>query len=95
MRASCEATPRSIGESCAARALRSASASALYLAILAPNGSDLPFALMKSSAFFMASSERFSHSSEVSAHVVKPWPPRMHPLAFGFSAAIFAISNPS
>ncbi len=36
-----------------------------------------------------------SASSEVSPHAVMPWPPRIVPMACGFSALICAMSSPS
>ena len=43
----------------------------------------------------MISSEFASASSDVSPHAVMPCPPRMTPMACGFSALIAAMSRPS
>ena len=37
----------------------------------------------------------FWHAALVAPQAVMPWPPRMHPIAFGFSALILAMSRPS
>ena len=43
----------------------------------------------------MIHSELASDSSDVSPHAVMPCPPRMQPMACGFSALIAAMSRPS
>ena len=93
--ASIDAIPRSAGASSAALSLRASEESGAHSFTRVPNGSFFPFAAKNFSAFSIASIERFSHSADDSAHVVKPCPPRIAPLAFGFSFASFAISRPS
>ena len=43
----------------------------------------------------MIHSELASDSSDVAPHAVMPCPPRMQPMACGFSALIVAMSRPS
>ena len=52
-------------------------------AIGGPNGSGRPCSAMNRSAVRMISSERASHSAEVSPQAVMPWPPRIAPIASG------------
>ena len=52
-----------------------------------PNGSGRPSSAMNRSAVRMISSEFASHSSEVSPQAVMPWPPRIAPIASGWSRA--------
>ena len=72
MRASRDAIPRSDGASAAARARRASGASGAHCFTTTPNGSLRPLSAKNFSALFMASIERFSHSSLVLAHVVRP-----------------------
>ena len=64
-------------------------------AIGGPNGSGRPCSAMNRSAVPMISSEFASHASDVSPHAVIPWPPRMQPIASGWSRRIAAMSRPS
>ena len=70
--ASIDAIPRSVGARSAAFALRASGESGAHSLTSVPKGSFFPFAAKNFSAFSIASIERFSHSAEVSAHVVKP-----------------------
>ena len=92
--ASVLASPRMTGASAAARASRSASGSGSYPsstgARTAPAGRVRPG---RPARVRMIASEFASHSSLVSPHAVMPWPPRITPIACGFSAAIAAMSS--
>ena len=60
-----------------------------------PNGSARPRSARNASAVRMISSEFASHSSLVAPQAVMPWPPRMHPIASGWSRCTAAMSSPS
>ena len=88
-----EASPRISGNSAAARARRSASGGVSYTTV--PNGSGRPCSAMYASAVRMISREFAWHSPLVAPHAVMPWPPRITPMARGFSFLIAAMSRPS
>ncbi|CAB4643292.1 unannotated protein [freshwater metagenome] len=72
MRISFDAIPRRYGASSAARVFLAAESNGANLLSFLPNGSDLPLALINSSALVIAQTDRSSHSALVLPQVVKP-----------------------